>query len=438
VFPATTVSIRMTGTANALLAPVSEDTLIDEFWTYTDPAPAASSPVVKSTLAIKPSTLKTSSSTTVKATSTAVVVVKPTTSSKANVVTSSTLAAVAQKASSTTSKTTATSAASKAITGKVKYGGINISGFDFGCGTDGTCVTGNIVNPGQTGINQMNHFVKDDSLNAFRLPVGWQYLVNNILGGTLNAVNWANYDALIQGCLSSGAALCIVDIHNYARWNGAIIGQGGPTNAQFTNLWTQIATKYASNTKIGFGLMNEPHDVDIATWATTVQAAVTAIRAIAPNNIILLPGNQYTSAAAFIDNGSAAALLKVTNPDGTTTNLVFDVHAYLDSDNSGTNTVCTTNNINNAFSPLATWLRTNKRLAFLSETGGGPNDSSCLTDLCQELTYLNENSDVYLGFTGWGAGMFDTSYTISETPILSGTTYTDQPLVKQCIVAIFA
>lgn len=104
----------------------------------------------------------------------------------------------------------------------------------------------------------MKHFVTDDGLNAFRLPVGWQYLVNNQLGGTLNAANLANYDSLVQNCLASGAALCEIDIHNYARWNGGIIGQGGPTNAQFASLWSQLAAKYKGNTKIAFGIMNEP------------------------------------------------------------------------------------------------------------------------------------------------------------------------------------
>lgn len=75
----------------------------------------------------------------------------------------------------------------------------------------------------------MQHFVRDDNLNIFRLPVGWQYLVNNQLGGTLNSANLANYDQLVQGCLATGAH-CIIDIHNYARWNGQVIGQGGPTN----------------------------------------------------------------------------------------------------------------------------------------------------------------------------------------------------------------
>lgn len=123
----------------------------------------------------------------------------------------------------------------------------------------------------------MQHFVNDDNLNIFRLPVGWQYLLNNNEGGQLDATNLANYDQLVQACLATGAS-CIIDIHNYARWSGQIVGQGGPTNDQFASTWSQIATKYKDQSKILFGVMNEPHDLDITEWAVSVQAAVTAIR----------------------------------------------------------------------------------------------------------------------------------------------------------------
>jgi endoglucanase len=123
----------------------------------------------------------------------------------------------------------------------------------------------------------MNHFSTKDGMNIFRLPVGWQYIVGGQLGGTLNSANLQKYDQLVQGCLKTGA-ICIIDIHNYARWNGKIIGQGGPTNAQFVNLWTQIATKYKNTANVAFGVMNEPHEVDITEWAATVQLVVTAIR----------------------------------------------------------------------------------------------------------------------------------------------------------------
>jgi endoglucanase len=238
------------------------------------------------------------------------------------------------------------------------------------------------------GAGQMKHFYKDDHMNIFRLPVGWQYLVNNNLGGTLDSTNLGYYDQLVQSCLSTGA-YCIIDIHNYARWNGGIIGQGGPTNDQFVSVWKQLATKYASQSRIWFGTMNEPHDVpSITTWAATVQAVVTAIRnAGATSQFISLPGNDWQSAGAVINDGSAAALSTVKNPDGTTTNLIFDVHKYLDSDNSGTHTECVTNNIDDAFAPLATWLRQNGRQAILTETGGG-NTASCQTYLCQQIAYL--------------------------------------------------
>jgi endoglucanase len=87
----------------------------------------------------------------------------------------------------------------------------------------------------------MQHFVNDDGFNVFRLPVCWQYLVNNNLGGTLDATNSGVYDELVGACLQTGA-YCVVDIHNYARWNNQIIGQSGGavTSDQFASVWYQM------------------------------------------------------------------------------------------------------------------------------------------------------------------------------------------------------
>ncbi|KAJ7931237.1 endo-beta-1,4-glucanase [Mycena leptocephala] len=323
--------------------------------------------------------------------------------------------------------------------GTLKFTGVNIPGFDFGCNSDASCSPGAAWPPltqyfGADGAGQMTHFVKDDGYNTFRLPVAWQFLTNYVLGAPINADNMVKYDALIQACLATGA-FCIIDMHNYARWEKGIIGQGGPTNAQFAATWGELAAMYKSNPKIIFGLMNEPHDVpDINLWAASVQAAVTAIRnAGATTQIILLPGNNWTSAATFVSNGSADALKKVVNPDGSVTNLIFDVHKYLDFDNSGTNPECTTNNIAEAWAPLAQWLRCNKRQAFNTETGGGFNTASCMTFMCQQIAFQAQNSDVFLGYVGWAAGNFFTGYVLSELPALNGTTWTDTPLVAKCM-----
>lgn len=94
--------------------------------------------------------------------------------------------------------------------------------------------------------------------------------------------------------------------------------------------------------------------------------------------MILLPGTNFTSAKAFIINGSAGNLSRVLNPDGSNTGLIFDVHKYLDSDGSGTTLECVSDHVDDAFRPLAQFLVANGRKAILSETGGG-NTSSVRT-----------------------------------------------------------
>lgn len=168
-----------------------------------------------------------------------------------------------------------------------------------------------------------------------------------------------------------------------------------------------------------------------------MQAAVTAIRAAgALSQKILLPGSNYSSAGNFVKN-SAATLSKVVNLDGSTTNLIFDVHQYLDASYSGVQSACAYNNVWE-FNSLATWLRSNGRQAILTETGGGGSSDSCLEKLCQQFDALNDNSDVYLGWTAWSAGSFKSTYKLALTPTLDGGTWTDLPLLSQCVAGKFA
>lgn len=91
---------------------------------------------------------------------------------------------------------------------------------------------------GNDGAGQIKHFVKNDGFNTFRLPVGWQFLTNDVKSSVLNSINFAKYDALVQvishtcsckfvtlsalqTCLRTGS-YCIIDIHNYARFNGLV------------------------------------------------------------------------------------------------------------------------------------------------------------------------------------------------------------------------
>ena len=52
------------------------------------------------------------------------------------------------------------------------------------------------------------------------------------------------------------------------------------------------------------------------------------------------------------------------------------------------------------------------------------------------LMFINANPDAYLGYVGWSAGGFDTKYNLTETPFGRAGNFTDQPIVKQCIVGM--
>lgn len=174
----------------------------------------------------------------------------------------------------------------------------------------------------------------------------------------LRAKSLVKADLRTQTLLISGPSLQL-------RWVSRLCGA------------TSLIFQYANESKVVFGLMNEPHDIpDMKLWAESVQAAVTAIRAAgATTQMILLPGNDFTGAQTFVSNGSAGNLSTVHNPDGSNTSLIFDVHKYLDVDGSGQHLECVSNHIEDTFMPLANFLTANKRMAILSETGGGNSPS---------------------------------------------------------------
>ncbi|CAK7211567.1 hypothetical protein SBRCBS47491_001168 [Sporothrix bragantina] len=322
----------------------------------------------------------------------------------------------------------------------VKFLGVAMAGGDFGCDIDGSCPLSTATLPltelgHADGGGQMKHFVDDDGVNMFRLPTSWQFLINDDkeVSDTLDPTNAGRYDQFVQACLSTGA-YCMIDVHNFARFNGGIVGQGGPSDDMFVAIWVALAKKYAKDSRVVFEITNEPHDLDTDLWAQTCQKVVTGIRnAGATTQMILLPGSNFDSAATITTSGGADALLEITNPDGSFDGLYLDIHKYLDNNNSGQNEECTTNNIGN-FSIVADYLRQKKRQGLISETGSS-DSSSCLTDFCAQNEYLNANDDVFIGYVGWAAGQFDSTYVLSLTPTLqSDGTYKDNQLFSQCVL----
>ena len=308
--------------------------------------------------------------------------------------------------------------------------GVNLAGMDFGCVLNGSCMSGFTPPP----TSQAAHFTAL-GMNLFRVPIGWQYLQPSGPGTTISTSIFQRYNAVVQSVFNANpSAKVIVDVHNYARYNGLIVGQdsGAPTNAQFADLWSQIASYYQNNANMIFGLMNEPYRLNMTLWAVTLQAVVNAIRAAgATTQIIILPGTNYGSGGGFASL-SGIYLSTIADPVGGTSLLLYDVHQYLDFDYSGTHSTCVTDAVNTTFVPFAAYLRASGRMAVLSETGGG-STPSCETYVANELAYVNANADVFYGVAGWAAGSFSTSYTLSMVPFANGT---DQGITAVFVAAI--
>lgn len=263
-------------------------------------------------------------------------------------------------------------------------------------------------------------------MNVFRVSFLWERLQPNGAGTALDSAELARLTTTVDDIIAQGGTV-ILDPHNYARYYGDVVGVDIPVST-FEDFWTRLATPFAGNAKVIFGLMNEPHGMPTETWVADANAAIQAIRDAGADNLILVPGNGYTGAyswyATWYGTANATAMLDIVDPDD---NFAIEVHQYLDSDSSGTHEACVSDTIGSErMASFTSWARANGYRAFLGEFGGG-DSSTCLAALADLAQYLQDNDDVYLGWSAWGAGpWWSTSYFMRLDPI-DGV---DQPQVE--------
>lgn len=166
-------------------------------------------------------------------------------------------------------------------------------------------------------------------------------------------------------------------------------------------------------------LDNEFNSEDQTVVFDLNQAAINAIRAAgATSQYIFVEGNSWSGAWTWTSVNSN--LVNLTDPQN---KIVYEMHQYLDSDGSGTSETCVSSTIGQERVQSATeWLQTNGKLGFLGEFAGGAN-SVCQSAVTGMLSYMEENSDVWLGASWWAAGPWWGTYIYSMEPS-SGTAYT--------------
>lgn len=191
----------------------------------------------------------------------------------------------------------------------------------------------------------------------------------------------------------------ILDVHNYARYHGQLIGSPSVPATSFADLWGRLAALYRDDDRVAFGLMNEPYDIDPEQWRQAAQAAITSIRKTGARNRILVSSTHWDSAAHFVDHGEVWQ--RIVDP---ARNLAFEVHQYMDVDNTGTQPDCPNVLVGlAAVRSVTEWMRQTNHQAFLGEFGASDR-KDCLSAMAHMLNFIRQNHDAWLGWTYFAGG----------------------------------
>ena len=308
--------------------------------------------------------------------------------------------------------------------------GVNLAGLDFGP----------TILPGVAGSNyfvptaaELDYY-KSKGLSLIRLPFLWER-AQPTLGADLDPTYMGYIDGIVAAASSRNMSI-ILDMHNYGRYpqGGSVIGSaGGPTVANFQDVWTKLALRYTNEPAVwGFDLMNEPHNLGSVTWYTIAQAGISAIRTADKTHVILVEGDNWSKGNTWAQYNSN--LKNLTDPNN---NLVFEAHQYFDSDQSGqylasrnNNTVAGAGaNANTGvayITPFVDWLNANNLKGIVGEYGV-PNNSDLAnwnTLLTNFMDYIQQNC---VGGTYWAGGPAWGNYVTSIEPTTSGGVVTDAP-----------
>lgn len=288
---------------------------------------------------------------------------------------------------------------------KLKWFGINESGAEFG-------------EKNFTGVYGREYIWYDlktidqflaQGVNHFRLNFLMERLTPNSLTGALDPLYLGNLTQQINYITGKGA-YAMVQPHNYGRFYGNIITD----TAGFKTWWTNVAAQYKSNPRVVFDTNNEYHDMDQQLVFNLNQAAIDGIRAAGATSQYITPeGNSWSGAWTWISSGNGASLVNLKDPQN---KLVYQMHQYLDTDGSGTNSACVSQTIFSERLQAATkWLKDNNKVGVIGEIGTGVNDV-CIAALQDGFKYMMNNSDVWWGAMWWAAGPWWGDYMYSMEP----------------------
>jgi len=279
------------------------------------------------------------------------------------------------------------------------YRGVNLSGAEFGTSRLPGKIYFNYIYPREEEVD----FFHQEGMNTFRVPFRWERIKHEAYGD-LDREELKRLKKITDQITSRGRNI-ILDVHNYASYYGDKIGSNELPIAAFSDLWEKLAEEFKHNDNVFFGLMNEPSKMKTEVWFEAANAAIASIRNTGSDNLILVPGNGYSGASSWSSSWygtpNSEVMINIKDPKN---NFIYEVHQYFDAYSVGNSDQCVDDQIGvRRLAKYTEWLRENKKKALLGEFGAADN-LVCLAALDNTLNFMEENKDVWQGWTYWSAG----------------------------------
>jgi endoglucanase len=97
---------------------------------------------------------------------------------------------------------------------------------------------------------------------------------------------------------------CVLDLHNYHRYRGNVIGSSAVSYDALTDVWQKLAGVYKDNPRMIWGTMNEPYDVGYLAARLGANAAIKGIRNAGANQLVTLCGNDFSAVSTWVGTNS--------------------------------------------------------------------------------------------------------------------------------------
>jgi aryl-phospho-beta-D-glucosidase BglC (GH1 family) len=292
-------------------------------------------------------------------------------------------------------------------------------------------------------------------VNYMRLLVSWEALqltLNTALGSgsAASATYLAQMDAFVAYATGKGMYV-MVEPHgaitaDFAGYRGNAVGTAAVPNTAFADFWGRIASRYANNSLVMYGLSNEPckpseggptGSGDVRAWFASCNAAIAAIRAAGATQLIMVPGEQFSNASQWLSSWYDINASPISNMTGvlaitdSANNWCISAHLYLDQNQSGTGTdVGPTSTLAAAMNGI-TLPHASITLASATEWSANFGMNSGRVNITtsagvQTVSFTGISGNVLTGCTG-GTGTMSTGGAVTGAPFIAS--FLLQPLI---------